>query len=455
MFSEACGSILTNYAWTEEAALRSKELASKREIQLRNVFFGIDIWAQNTIKGRHYRVTYPRKDGGGTNTGVGVEKLAEIGLSAGIFAPAWTFEHFPGHGRAMERAVWDGVDLPDNMSCSCDPACQCHPPNHRSPVVRYAREFPAGSETFFYTDFNRSFGYHGDKAGYKLYGRKRIHSQVGSQSILPHIARKTSGNNQTENAVNALSTRLENLPQGTQLVADVESSIPHGDSTPEVYLRTLPLYKVNMVADGTLRFMVRAGYTPPTPGATAGLYFRFKNDTCLVSLPEGDVFQWFPSTEGPVLPDTGIQDDDRLIEIGIFLKAPQVHQQTLKFLEIKELRISPQIAAANVLSNFNIGNIRAEQRENGPDKHWRLCWDYQCDIGDVIKKAGGPYSEITGPFSHFGIEADGICAVAYALEWIPFPGLVEKLTGKGAMVIVIAVGFDGRRLAGSYAHLRI
>ena len=45
---------------------------------------GIDVWAQSKSSQTHPRITYPKKGGGGTNTGLAVRKLAELGLSAGV-----------------------------------------------------------------------------------------------------------------------------------------------------------------------------------------------------------------------------------------------------------------------------------------------------------------------------------------------------------------------------------
>ena len=72
----------------------------------KSIYFGVDVWAQNKSSFTHPRVTYPEYGGGGTNTGVALARLSDTGQSVGIFAPAWSFEHFPGHERDVERTVW-------------------------------------------------------------------------------------------------------------------------------------------------------------------------------------------------------------------------------------------------------------------------------------------------------------------------------------------------------------
>ena len=93
IFAKACGGILTNYCWKEGDAAESMHNALQNDIPLQNVYLGVDVWAQNTTKLTQPRVTYPEYGGGGTNTGVAVAKVAELGLSAGVFAPAWTFAY--------------------------------------------------------------------------------------------------------------------------------------------------------------------------------------------------------------------------------------------------------------------------------------------------------------------------------------------------------------------------
>ncbi|KAK5276400.1 hypothetical protein LTR16_011277, partial [Cryomyces antarcticus] len=152
-----------------------------------DVFFGIDVWAQN--HGKPKRVTYPPRNGGGTNVGVAVARLSDFGLASGIFAPAWPYQHFPNSARAVERSMWNGDDLPQDLECSCGTES-----THRTdeylhhPITKYAREHPAGSKSFFYTNFERAFAVH-DAALDHVYDGKRQHSQVGAQSILPDLPR--------------------------------------------------------------------------------------------------------------------------------------------------------------------------------------------------------------------------------------------------------------------------
>ncbi|KAL8773903.1 MAG: hypothetical protein Q9209_001333 [Squamulea sp. 1 TL-2023] len=68
-YAEAADGLFTNYRWTDKKLAESKILAIEAGIPNENIFFGIDLWAQNTNMPGPPRVTYPPKGGGGTNTG--------------------------------------------------------------------------------------------------------------------------------------------------------------------------------------------------------------------------------------------------------------------------------------------------------------------------------------------------------------------------------------------------
>ncbi|KAF1990627.1 glycoside hydrolase family 85 protein [Aulographum hederae CBS 113979] len=176
-FVQACGSLLTNYCWRDQDANSSRECAIQNQIPLENIYFGVDVWAQNIQHGPHKRVTYPPKGGGGTNTGVAVERLKSLGFSAGVFGPAWSFEHFGSSSQEVECAVWSGEVLPADLGCDCRPAHPHHTLEYQShPMVKSAREFPLGSEHFLYSDFTLPFTMTSD-------GKWEAH--VGRQAIQP------------------------------------------------------------------------------------------------------------------------------------------------------------------------------------------------------------------------------------------------------------------------------
>ncbi|MCJ1374963.1 hypothetical protein MMC20_006196 [Loxospora ochrophaea] len=69
-FALAADGILTNYKWLEANIHDSAKIATVNAIGLSQVFFGIDVWAQNTNMPGPPRITFPPVGGGGTNTGL-------------------------------------------------------------------------------------------------------------------------------------------------------------------------------------------------------------------------------------------------------------------------------------------------------------------------------------------------------------------------------------------------
>ncbi|KAL8850200.1 MAG: hypothetical protein Q9221_004886 [Calogaya cf. arnoldii] len=77
--AKAANGLFTNYRWTDKKLAQSKLVAIEAAIPDTNVFFGVDLWAQNTNTPGPSRVTYPPKGGGSTNTGfVGLSNLKAI-----------------------------------------------------------------------------------------------------------------------------------------------------------------------------------------------------------------------------------------------------------------------------------------------------------------------------------------------------------------------------------------
>ena len=69
-FVLASDGLFTNYKWTEKDIASSRPLAKEKGVPTEDIFFGVDVWAQNTNMSGSPRVTYPPDGGGGTNTGL-------------------------------------------------------------------------------------------------------------------------------------------------------------------------------------------------------------------------------------------------------------------------------------------------------------------------------------------------------------------------------------------------
>ena len=69
-FAQAADALFTNYRWTESRLSNAKINAQWHELDIKRIYFGIDVWAQNTNMPGPKRITFPPDGGGGTLTGL-------------------------------------------------------------------------------------------------------------------------------------------------------------------------------------------------------------------------------------------------------------------------------------------------------------------------------------------------------------------------------------------------
>lgn len=100
-----------------------------------------------------------------------MKTLAEHRFSTAVFGPAWTHEHFSTSSlidapasnaisiaKAVDGSMWKGFCLPDELGCDCRKGRPHHTKDYRSePIIKYAREYPAGSVLFLETNFSGAF----------------------------------------------------------------------------------------------------------------------------------------------------------------------------------------------------------------------------------------------------------------------------------------------------------
>ena len=296
----------------------------------------------------------------------------------------------------------------------------------------------AGSEHFFYTDFTRAFSTQDDDAKY-LFSNCNTLSQLGSQSVLP---RPASLSPESEDVT--LSHHIEHSRKRNVLVISFISFVqqqPTEDFDVQVWL---PLYKLDMPADGSLQLsMVLDSYEDPRPP-------EMEDMTFFVYFKSGRTMHYHTlhlSREPIVLLDN--VSGARIEELGIQVKGPLrgTLRGPVRLVGFKEICISP-ISNLPESSSLRIKDVRVEKRGEGESRHVRLCWDYEDAADSESKTAGMPWSDITGPFAHFTIRSQGLLGVkAYALEHILNEKFVERYAGQKIEVEVIGMGFDGRTLA--------
>jgi hypothetical protein len=414
------------------------------------VFFGIDVWAQNSSGFTHPRTTYPRLGGGGTNTGIAVAKLSELGLSAGVFAPAWSFEHFPGRGKEIERVMWEGEALPGDINCSCGNPSFRH--QATGPFINEnARLAPAGSESFFFTDFARAFTGHGEREKEKIYNGHARHAQLGSQAPLPLSKSPLSAREGPHLEVVHCSDEPNQGP--SKVVIEYRGCPATTLQDKEESSLSIALYRFDMPADCSLRLTIKYRcLLKNMVDVGPSLYLKFTDhkQQLLLLNNESEDIRTLETRVGTPSPVGNITT--RFKELGIDLQS--LHSTTrVPILEIYSISIVPD-EHHNNLHQHHIHGIHAVHLGEGENKHVRLRWEYA--VNSKGSANGMPYSPQTGPFSHFVVRIEGVQAGrAYALEHIVGSQLANALANKEVEVKITGIGFDGQQLACQETTIRM
>lgn len=424
LFAQAAGSILTNYVWDAQSATNSKTLALESGLDPTRIVCGIDVWAQNSTDQGRTRVTYPKDVGGGTGTGLGVAKLAELGLGAGIFAPAWPYEHFSSDSKAVERSMWMGETLPEALHCACIPRTQHAIQDYQTyPILKNAQESPAGSETFFYTNFVQAFNLVtgiGDK----------ISANLTAQSISPYVA----------------PLPISHKDGGTKLFGRLESD----PSRMMLSMRTLPEEAVQNVT--TKLFSL---YMPSTKDLIAKVIYRKPKTPPQLRVwleLEGIGIQIPLPSQAQALTvttkDLQGQSANRLTGLSLRVEGRHTNKSSINDLllaEILEICIRPK----DIRRDHMICNVMLDQLD---ERHTCLRWNFrdsELQERSPTEDDGLPYSSLTGPFSFFMIEVDGQrIGQAHSLEYV-LEGVKEQVE-----VQITGMGFDGEIICTYTGSLR-
>ncbi|CAN9369959.1 unnamed protein product [Alternaria alternata] len=397
-FACACSNILTNYCWKDIDVSESiKWCHYSRFLPKGNIYFGVDVWAQNKSDFRHPRVTWPEVGGGGTNTGMAVRKMADSGLP------------------------W--------------------------PILRTAKERVAGSEHLFYTDFSRAFGTYREKANDRFDGHD-IHAQLGQQSVLPRPAILAPGSGAV-----TLSHRIENGQNSHILVITATQNRPTDSETVEEHL---PLYKLDMPADGSLHLSA-----VPSPASPS--YITPQTKDAVISI-------YFKTTQGThYLPSPLSSDPQRLIdqvpnarirELGVHLKGPWGAPvgETVRVLGIRDICITPRFTLHHipVFETVDLKLVQCGQEQGEEDRIVRLTWKTEGAFGSEWVDKGMVLSHVTGPMAWFIVRVGGVVVGrVYALECILDKKVVEAHAGREVEVEVTGFGFDGYKLAEKKSMLQL
>lgn len=427
-FAQAAGTLLTNYAWTPEKAAAARDLALSQSMDPTDIIFGVDVWAQNSQFEENRRRTY---GGGGTGTGIAVAKLAEFGLTAGIFAPAWPFEHFPACSGAVQRSMWCGDQLPESLDCGCVPDTQHATTEYRNyPITRSAQPYPAGSNDFFYTDFQRVFS--NERVA------EPIAAHIGSASVLPCLTNDHQCGNDVSDAAGMVKAAIFSNPSR---VAIMVNGSTEGGSVHSSQTGVLNLFDLNMAGSLEATIIYRKSRTPEDLQISLDLVGSQES----IGVPS-EACSRVEVTKMLDCTDTHARLTG--IHVCVTNKDSQAEiEPSFTAMEILEIRIVRQGTASPYCT---IADMRFGDND-------RLSWSLKSEHENTsADDCSLPYSNITGPFSYFKIYVnEDLIGRAYALEYLLDAAMATRLNNeKESIIKVYGVGFDGKVLSSCTCHFR-
>jgi len=318
-----------------------------------------------------------------------LKEIQSNGLSAGLFAPGWTFENFDGKDfHQIDRRFWTGES------------------SSAGSVADFVGNREAGTQRFFYTNFNRAFG-----SGFWLRGKKistNVWTHLGAQSVLPNMpSRSLSALQWTLDAGNAYTGAWS-----------LKLTSPASQAYEHLYL---PLYKLGIIhtTDLVLHYVLRTD----TGTSGWGLYWDFvSSDGTKIrrTEPIDDIYGVWKT--GSVL--TGDEDVEShiLVELGIYRVSPSPSGATLW---LGELMLTTLDTESDNQPAF-ISSVVPKPSGTGRTK---LTWSVYSTFGSEIiqekRKQKECWSEQTKDFAYFVVwKGEQMVGVAYACEYV-IDGTIE------------------------------
>ena len=420
-------------------------MAEQGGLGAENLYFGIDVWAQNIQRDtKHPRITWPRQGGGGTGTGTGMHELLKVrrgcgpeaSLSTGVFGPGWSFEHFPNHGKEADEALWLGQRLPENVKCDCGPE-SLHRVYAQNGVQDSAQRFLNGTQSFFHTHFTKAITRIPDGS---------LYAHLGAQSVLPKDMISPFTGTNCGSFVGSLQADIRGLP--SRCVYSLVRSKAFGNS--QGARSVTRVAELGISEDGEYEVAVK--------------YRRQESVSCNIALAvkqeSGDLDIRLPDTTEISTASTsfGLRQDsvfgiELVVDIAGLDEMTRPREPTLSpmpgsstdtttaLIEIYEIVIQPKSSLGICC---DISDVQLQVSKN-TDAGSRITWsiEHQKSLENDL-----PYSENTGPCSHFLISIDGThVGRAYALEYLLSDDVAEN--AEDMRVQITAIGFDGAIIGSS------
>ena len=345
-----------------------------------------------------------------------MNKLADRGFSAAVFAPAWTYEHFPHNAAShVDQALWEGSTLPEALDCDCREGRPHHQQGYQEyPIIRASRESAAGTDCFFESDFRCSFEVlNSDPTLCSRLGEMQPQPRVecsstGSWTDLANmVAPKLSG----RFVVDRCSSNFDLLGQRhSHYQVALECECQHTGSEYLLLRDTLrfQLFTLDMPVDAAVSAKFTCGRT--TRSATEmGCFLAYR-------LPGGEVRYQDAAISFGMLAETitipvGVMpweavmsEQTKLIGAGVYCAPLSKDEQpsTRPVLDLYHLSIAYEYQVDRIGS---IHDIRLICRSSGNHSQNRIAWEWSFPQAQWAR--GRPWSQLTGPYEKFEVSFDG------------------------------------------------
>ncbi|KAF3284146.1 hypothetical protein TWF970_011365 [Orbilia oligospora] len=408
-FFDVSSALFTNYRWNPLAQLLTTAALSKVMHRNHDVYMGIDVFGRGTF------------GGGGWGTGTALSVIRPAGLSAAIFAPGWVFENFDGQNfEERNRKFWiNGGATDTELICR--------------PVAEFAPVWEAGTEAFFYTDFNRGYGKKWFQSGREISARPWVH--VGAQGVLPSFY---------PGDTDLLVWKLDNevAYNGGHSLQIVHKAAAGADAK----LSSCKLYQFNMTYKRDLQFSFSYTLEAAQKGRVA-VYFILKRFNGVTERHEVGL----PVQEGwgikTVTLDVGKTDDEifgtKVVELGIAYIHPEASgEPETTILRLGHICLSgypePKLPGVSKISSAILAS--GKQQLN-----WVL--DYS-GFSPTEGSQLGVKSKVTGEFAYF-LVYKGLGELLGISHCLGFITGVEA-GSDNSTYRVDGISFDGRVVKGAW-----
>ena len=436
-------------------------------MSLSSVYFGPECQSQRDPS----NVTSYR---GGTATGQGVQLLAANGFGSGLFSIAWAFEDFTPNKefpiaqqspRVVDRFMWEGqsnlIPVVRGLTCGCTEGSKTHLGNDngvgfsQSPIFKYAKQYPAGSEGFFYTDYSEAM---------LQLAAGRYQAQIAQQSIFPAVR-----SSPLTSLSGTMPAQLNNSSSVSKCTIGL--AVATGANTSSQINESFTLHYLNAKYEYGLQVSISYQRLSTLFGLDINIFVVLNSATAPVVANHKVLSTDISKQNTLSFAPTG-STGDRITAIGISIQGPAnilAVGQATNILDIFQITIKPAAPTYpqnQQLTGFKLTRNTASTNYPGQTPqptatYYRLTWTFP---SAAVPAPNGwpnflPWSTSTGPFSYFTVTVGTATlgrayALAYVLDDPTFQGLAK---GKGGAILFVVNGyaFDGTLIGSGSVSVRV